>query len=290
MSITANTQKGAVARTPLRRRIFFAVGPGDVVASYEQWRKGLRVSGETALTFSGQTLDFCVAEGHTAMLVSSCARATRVTDGQFIIENRPKASGLFGYFLGEAVYAFSLALAAARYGAKTAVIDSGTTEWFMLWPFRFFGIAVVPNFHNTYYPVGYPPTRFVRRIIAALDRLYFSHLTRIGLGVSPACARQYLEMTGPEHRAVEYRGQFVRSDFAGVDLARRYSVADASTSFNLLYVGRIERNKGVFDLLDIADLLLADGRREFQIELCGDGSALPALRSAVAGRHLSDVV
>lgn len=290
LSITTSVQTRAVVGTPVRSRIFFAVGPGDVVASYEQWRKGVRVPGETALTYSGQTLDFCAAEGCSAMLVSSCTRAARMTDGQFVIENRPKASRLLGYFLGEAAYAISLALSAARYGAKTAVIDSGTTEWFMLWPFRLFGIAVVPNFHNTYYPVGYPPTRFVRRIISRLDRLYFSHLTCVALGVSPACARQYLEMADPKHHAVEYRGQFVRSDFASVGLVPSGPAEDEGAPFNLLYVGRIERNKGVFDLLDIAQLLLADGRRAFQIDVCGDGSALPALRSAVASRQLNDVV
>ena len=290
MSITANTQKGAVARTPLRRRIFFAVGPGDAVAAYEHWRMGVRMPSETALTFSGQTLDFCRDHGCAAMLVSWCERATQVSDGLFVIENRPKSSRRLGYFLREAAYAFSLAISAWRYGAETAVIDSGSSEWFMLWPFKFFGITVVPNFHNTYHPECYPPKRWSRRAIAMMDRSFFRRVTRVALGVSPACARQYLRMAGPEHRAVEYRAQFVQSDFVETDVPNRFAIDDANMPFNILYVGRIERTKGVFDLLDIAQQLRADGRRAFQIDVCGDGSELPALRSAVADRNLSDLV
>jgi glycosyltransferase involved in cell wall biosynthesis len=56
----------------------------------------------------------------------------------------------------------------------------------------------------------------------------------------------------------------------------------------VFFAGRIEWNKGVFDLLDIAKRFKADGRIDIEFDLCGDGSALPALRQAATDAGLSD--
>jgi glycosyltransferase involved in cell wall biosynthesis len=46
----------------------------------------------------------------------------------------------------------------------------------------------------------------------------------------------------------------------------------------VLFVGRIERNKGVFDLLAIARRLGAAGRGEIEFDICGAGSHLDELK------------
>ena len=49
----------------------------------------------------------------------------------------------------------------------------------------------------------------------------------------------------------------------------------------VFFAGRIEKNKGVFDLLDIARRFAAEQRLDIEFDLCGDGSALADLRKAV---------
>jgi glycosyltransferase involved in cell wall biosynthesis len=49
----------------------------------------------------------------------------------------------------------------------------------------------------------------------------------------------------------------------------------------VLFAGRIERSKGVFDLLNIARRFAAVGRTDVVFDLCGSGSALDELRRAV---------
>jgi glycosyltransferase involved in cell wall biosynthesis len=62
-----------------------------------------------------------------------------------------------------------------------------------------------------------------------------------------------------------------------------------SSPARLLFVGWLEREKGVFDLLEAAKLLVAAGR-QFALDLVGDGGAAPKVRSAIAQHDLGAVV
>ena len=55
---------------------------------------------------------------------------------------------------------------------------------------------------------------------------------------------------------------------------------DKRSPFRVLFAGRIESDKGVFDLLEIAQRLSAEGRQDITFDLCGEGSALEPLRLA----------
>jgi glycogen(starch) synthase len=57
----------------------------------------------------------------------------------------------------------------------------------------------------------------------------------------------------------------------------------------VMFAGRIEQNKGVFDILEIAEKLREKGR-PIEFTLCGDGGALEAVEQAIVDRGLQDVV
>src|SRR5206468_2403405 len=58
--------------------------------------------------------------------------------------------------------------------------------------------------------------------------------------------------------------------------------------FRVFYAGRIERDKGVFDLLDIAARFAAEGRRDVEFDLCGLGGQLDELRRRAAEAGVAD--
>jgi glycogen(starch) synthase len=58
----------------------------------------------------------------------------------------------------------------------------------------------------------------------------------------------------------------------------------ADTPFRVIFAGRIEENKGVFDILDMAEAL-----PHVDFSLCGDGDALPDLRRQIDARRLQNV-
>jgi glycosyltransferase involved in cell wall biosynthesis len=58
--------------------------------------------------------------------------------------------------------------------------------------------------------------------------------------------------------------------------------------FRVLYVGRIEATKGVFDCLEIAKRFKAVGREDIVFDLCGEGSAMQELRTQVEDEGLGE--
>src|SRR5437763_1217071 len=95
-------------------RVMYALGPGDVVSSYEHWKNGINLPSETSRTFSGQFFDFCARYDHEAYAISHCERAAKVQDGKLTVENRPKPRGGRGlrHHVAEVWYGIALLITA----------------------------------------------------------------------------------------------------------------------------------------------------------------------------------
>jgi glycogen synthase len=270
-------------------RLLYALGPGNVVDSYRNWRDGKDVLSETSRTYSGQFFDFCRRFRHCAYAISSFAHAERIVDGSMIIENRPKrlSGGGFRYHLSQALYAISIMLSAIRWRADAVIVDSGTTHWALLAPLKLAGIKVIASLHNVPWPSGYKPTTLVKRTVLASDAWFWRYIADAVLSVSPECERQVGELAGKlDAVAVQYRPQFNRADFVSI----LPPPARSSIPFRVLFAGRIEGNKGVFDIVEIARLLQRDSPGRVQFDICGSGSALPALNDSIERNGLTGVV
>ena len=265
-------------------RVLSAIGPGDVVAAFRDWQGSVRTVSETSITFSSQEFEFFKRHGIAFWAVSSAPNAMLVVDGENRIENRPRVTtqpvaGLAFHAL-QLLYALSLWVSALRFRATHAVVDSGTTHWFALVLFKLAGIEVHPNFHNVYWPVGYEPQCAVKRAVLRLDGLAFRHCARRVLGVAPECGRQANVLSGGVTQFFDYRAQFASSDFAA--LPRPV----LGTPMRIVFAGRVEENKGVFDILTICERLAARQPGRFVFDICGAGGASAALAAQVASRGL----
>jgi glycogen synthase len=271
-------------------RIVFAIGPGDVVQSFQSWRSGTRPAGETSKTFSSECFDFCNQAGVAAKFVSYAERSGYDRSELVEVENLPKSKRVpaFGvwFHLRQATYAWKLYQICRRFGATTAIIDSGTTHWFFLWPLHLSGIEVIPNFHNVYHPVTNPP-RGYRKLLSRLDGWFFGVGSRRAIGVSHECGRQYRALARKNKEFTTYFAQFFAEDFLRIERPRSPAFNQV---FRLLFVGRVEENKGAFDLLEVARQLKEKGSRPFRIDICGDGGALAELRARVANMKLEEFV
>jgi glycosyltransferase involved in cell wall biosynthesis len=271
-----------------RLRILYAIGPGDVVRSYRHWRGGEQLLSETSQTYSSQFFEFCRRAGHAGYAVSSFGEAARVEDGAMTVENRPKrmmGAGL-RFHASQARYALSLVGTALRWRADVVIVDSGTTHWALLALLKPFRVRVIGCLHNVIWPVGYPPRGFVKRAVLRTDAWFWGRVADGVLAVSPECERQVRELAPRFARpAVQYRAQYRAGDFADVPPPP----ADASP-FRVMFAGRVERNKGVLDIVAIAGELerRVPGRVRFHV--CGGGPALGEMRVAVRDAGLEAVV
>ena len=143
-------------------RVFHTGGPGDIIAAHRFWRRNEHCPTEVTITFSSQFEQFCEDIGAEAYIVGYNSRKEILKDGAFTLEHRPKpmpgARGAL-YHLAEIFYGLGLLVTAVRFRANVAVIDSGSTYYFVTSLFRLMGIRVIAVLYNTLWPHGFPPTR-----------------------------------------------------------------------------------------------------------------------------------
>jgi glycosyltransferase involved in cell wall biosynthesis len=132
---------------------------------------------------------------------------------------------------------------------------------------------VVSSLHCVLWPKyrGQKPTqRFIRFLNARFLRRGAFRI----LSMSEDITKQVTETTGGRPRPIsQFLPTYRAGQFAGIapaDPGRR--------PFRVVFAGRIEQNKGVFDLLTIAERFDADGIRDIEFDICGTGSALDNLR------------
>jgi len=249
-----------------------------VVGTYNHWINGQDDPSQVAVTYSSQFYEVCCALDAEGYVISSHKDQRLVCDNRFTIEHRPipfcSASGLL-YHLGQLWYAVGLIASAIRFKASVVVVDSGTTYWFTLSLLPWLGVKVIPSLHCVLWR-KYASQRRVEGLILGLSRSLFASGCTAILAVSEDISEQVAQLTAGQHQPiVKFLPTYRHTEFAGVA-----EPDDKRLPFRVLFAGRIEHNKGVFDLLDIAKHFAAEGRQDIKFDLCGEGSALEPLRLA----------
>ena len=263
---------------PRPLRIVYAAGPGDVIGTYRHWKEGRDDPAQVAITYSGQFYSLCKDLGASGYVISYCPRAERIVDGPFWIEHRPirfgKGPGWL-YHLGQLWYGLRLTLSAVRFHADVLIV-SGGAHWFSLGLLPTLGVKVVPTLHCVLWRKGPPPGGKLAQFIRSLNSSFFRHRTAGVLSLSNDITEQLaLLLRGTPKAIVPFLPNYRPESFAGMP------ALSAPPPFRVFFAGRIERNKGVFDLLAIAQRFAAEGREDIEFDLCGDGSKLGELREAV---------
>lgn len=274
----------SIDRKPLR--IFYAAGPGNVIGTYRHWKQGREDPSQVNMTISGMFFSLCAEHGDEAYVVASCRQPGCIKDGRFRIVHRrtpfQDANGLL-YHLGQTLAAMRLILSALRFRADVAVIACGSAHWFPLGILPIFGIQVIPSLHcvlwKKYRPLGVMP-RLVRR----LNSTFFAATAHRVLSMSRDITDQVERMTGGKHKPViEFLPTYTRSGFEDMP-----APDPAKRPFRVFYAGRIERSKGVFDLLAIARRFKSANIDDVVFDLCGDGGGLDELRRHAAADGVTD--
>lgn len=268
-------------------RIIFAAGPGDVVGTYRHWKVGFDDPSQVSLTYSGQFFDLCREIGARSHVISSCARRDLLIDGDFTIEHRPRpwpnARGIF-YHLVTIWAGLRFVVAALRFRADVAVVAEGTSHWFVLSLLALRGVRVIPSLFCTLWPKFQEPKRF-QQLINRLNGRFFRRRATAILSASEDIDKQVRRVTGDGGPAIlRFLPTYRPDTFAAIS-----PPPAEGGPFRVLFAGRVERDKGVFDLLEVARRLRDRGQSGIVFDLCGSGSALEALREAVKEAGLEEI-
>ena len=268
-------------------KILFACGPGDVAGLFRDMLECRSEPFQLAAPFTGQLLELCDEIDADAHFMSWHWRRDQLQFHRHTAENSPQPGLYFGggwrHYAGALLYGLQIVRQAVRHRASLVVVDSGTTQWMVLSLLWLRRIPVIAVFHNALWPMGFPPTRRVERLLRRLDGIYFRTFASAAAFVSPECERQIHALSGPRKPvSFQFRPQYRREFLSRVRPVGPWPFP----TFNILFLGRVEEYKGLSLMLEVAARLEGAMPGHFKWRIHGEGDALASLVHRIHSRGL----
>jgi glycogen synthase len=238
-----------------------------------------------------QFLQVCEDLDATAYVITNLpGHRTLSKRGRFIFDNHPNPSALKGvrYHLAFVPWFARVVPKIIRFRPDVLIVTDNASYWFLLLPLRWFAVPIIPSFHCVLWP-QYAPRKLSSRILWQLNRFFILKHVRTIVLTSKAIKRQLRDLLGADFSRIDVKRHFPsypQSQFTDItppNLATR-------PPFRVFFIGRIETNKGVYDILEIAVRLNVERKGLFYFDICGEGSELGNLRKRVTDLNLQEVV
>lgn len=268
------------------KKLAYIAGPGDVIDAYSRWSKSEIDPTEVSMTYSGQFYSVAQSVGLSAYVISSHARLDHFENHWITIDYRRKFSeGKTGisYHLMELTYILWLVWRVLK-SKSDAVVVMNIEHWWLLSLFKLASIDVIPSLHCTFWPKGHPAVSFKQKPIHWLNGIFWRFIPLSTICISPECERQVRAITKNKvHGSLIQARPLYHPGY----LETIAPINWQSRPFRILYAGRMERNKGIFDLIDLMSRLENEFPSEFHLEVCGIGQHSNEFCQQVRQRNLA---
>ncbi len=269
-----------------KAKIGYISGPVDARVVHDSWRSGAPL-GYFGTSYLLQFFDVADELGHDLIVTTSAAqpRYDDVRPGVHIM-NRPRraASGL-GYHLAEVAWLWGRVRETVAAGARVIVLTDAMYHWWALVPWRWRGVRFVNALHcSIQRPAAREP--LTRRVLARLLGWFHYRFADPTLAASPLIVEQVAALSGGRIQSILFLPTYTPAQFAAI--APPGAVPRVRDDFHVLFAGRVEHNKGVFDMLEACRRLRDDGGPRFVFHICGEGTASEALQEAVDRSGMGD--
>lgn len=257
-------------------RISYITGPGDVQGTYEYWREGKLDPRVPTVAKTAMYYELCRRIGARAQLIAdSQPNRSACDDGEVRFDYIPRrrASGAISYHRASILRIIDAWRALETFSPHFIVACTDFPDYGL--PFlKARGAKLIFSLHNTFWTKG--RTALSRKEkLANLGRRRWLKSVDAALCTSLECELQFRQLTKDNIPT-----------FRNIPQQRRPSPSGRPSSpagkmRNILYLGRIERAKGVFDLLD-AYKSLRGRYQDIALTFAGDGGQSEALANAIA--------
>jgi glycogen synthase len=285
------SEKSASPPQRKRLKIAYLSGPCDAPAVFAEWSEG-RNPGYFGSNYMKQFLEICAElDAESYVITNLPGKYSICRMGWFTFENRPPASGLKGirYHLSFVPWFARLTPKLLQFKPDVIIATMYAPYWFLWFFLRWFGISVIPSFHGALWP-KYKAQKLSSRILWQLNRLLFLRYVRTIVVTSNDITRQLRELLGEKDAScidfVRHFPTYSVSQFASLSPP----ISAPRPPFRVFFAGRIEPDKGVYELLEVARRLEVDRKGDFHFDICGDGEELDALRRRIRESNLEKVV
>ena len=273
-------------------RVVYFSGPGDIVGTFRFWDRGLNDPRQQSITYSGQVYNVCKKVGCQLIAISRDVKKDSHLQGQIEAINRHtwwiNQKGIrlqIGYFL-RGLYIF---YACAKNRPEIIFVADGNTFWFMLLPLKLMGIKICPVLHCTFWPQKLPVSMY-QRILIFMARPLFRSFAHAILSVSSDITQQitHIRDIKPNHsKKLSPILEFLPSYHATA--ADFQCPCIDNGPFNILFASRIEANKGIYELISIAQKLKSQ-QLDIQLHVAGNGTDSAKFNEIVHELGLKDII
>lgn len=255
-------------------RIAFIAGPGDAVGTFDYWSQGVHDPRTPMIAYS--SMFYTVVDGleaETLVLVEQDKQPTE-PDPRFRFVHIPRQRNRrsIGYRLDERAYTNKALLHLREYCPDVILVGTDAPDALIAGLPR--TKRVILTAHNTYWPIDQRPTSLKARLKFWMKKRALRRVD-VAVNTSDECAAQVAALGGPSAVQSFTEVPQVLPDFYPENPLKALAVK------RLLYVGRIEANKGVFDLLSAFDAIAVD-HPDLTLEFAGSGFCDELLQAACA--------
>lgn len=254
-------------------RIAYICGPGDAVGTFEHWSRGRQDPRTPVIAYSAMFYSMvALLDAQALLLVEQRRQPDGAPDPRFhfAYTEHARGAGGLGYWRDQAIFARNVLRALSTWPADIILV--GTDAPAALIAHLPAAKRIILTAHNVFWPMGTVPASLGKRA-----RLWYLEraLRRVRSAVctSQECARQIVALGGNADRMFAETPQILPEFFP--------PATSRNACNRLLYLGRIEVNKGVFDLIEAFNAISGDFPT-LSLDIAGTGSADPDLRQAVA--------
>lgn len=263
-------------------KIAYLPGPGNLHGTFQHWKKGELDPGVPSIAYSTMFFELLKALGAQGLLVRRGTEpADPVTDGDFTFATAVwnYAPGPISYHRSRYLYVQECLKALRKFRPHVAIVSTDL-DWQYLPLVKRTCPKLVLTVHNTIWPMAAQSLSAKQKIGNFLIAQWLKAIDS-AVCTSHECERQILKLTQhqpPSFVAVPQQIEPAAEGAVKTGPARR-----------LLYLGRIEEPKGVFDLLEaVRDLRKTEP--DLHLVYAGGGGRLDQLKSAVADAGMQKYV
>lgn len=252
-------------------KVAFLGGPANAREIYREWTecKGQFYFGTDYLK---QFLQLASDLGATSYVITWHGDKREIFQmGDFTFDNRPITTAAGAkYYLDQLHWHIALWPTLFRFRPDILMLTGNQNFWWVLAPVRWLGAKVVISYHAVLWP-QFQPVKRSWRFLLQLNRIFILRHAKAILSTSRDICRQIETLLGRGKNGVpilDHLPSYQPSQFAEIRVPRR------SRPFRVIFAARIEANKGVFDVLEMARRL-----PDVQFDICGTGGALDAAKA-----------